>query len=55
MAFSELYPASEGMVFEVSPYNYVLYFEILRFQDSANYTIGFVEAKTETLSLTVTG
>ena len=48
-------PGSERpLLYEVSPFNYGLYFDILHFSDSGDYSISY-ETLSETLSLTVTG
>ena len=57
MDFSRLDPQSgRPLLYEVSPFNYGLYFDILRYSDGGNYGIGFVESPAyEIFSLTVTG
>ena len=54
--FADFNPTSGRPLYEVSPFNYGLYFDILRYSDGGNYTIGFVESEAqEIFSLTVTG
>ena len=49
------YSSGQPLLYEVSPFNYGLYFDIIRFADNGNYTVGFVESVTQLFTLTVTG